>query len=59
METHPKLTVQYTLRRTKVYDPFQYSWRTVICWVIVVFLSTTLVPSGSRRIWELWYNQHW
>jgi hypothetical protein len=46
IETHSTLTVQYTLRATDVYDPFQYSWRTVIRWAVVVFVVLLLYDVG-------------
>jgi hypothetical protein len=46
IETHSILTVQYTLRATDVYDPFQYSWRTVIRWAVVVFVVLLLYDVG-------------
>jgi hypothetical protein len=49
METHPKLTVHYTLRPADIYDPFQYSWRTAIRWAVVIFVGLLIYDLGPDR----------
>ena len=53
MKTYPRLTVQYILQPADVYDPFIYSWRNVIRWVIVVFACLLVYDIGPS-----WSSAH-